>query len=75
LLRLPAAPLRRAAGDLEEELPPGGQRVVPEKALKSGSVFRHASLRVALAGSVGTRASGTTDRHHAMQRRPATAGK
>jgi hypothetical protein len=48
-LRLPAAPLRFALGDLADELFLGGQRVVPEKALKSGFVFRSPDLRAALA--------------------------
>ena len=58
LLRLPAAPLRLAAGDLAEELLLGGQRVVPQKALKSGFVFRHANLRAALATILGSTAAG-----------------
>jgi uncharacterized protein (TIGR01777 family) len=53
VLRLPAAPLRLVAGDLAEELLLGGQRVVPEKALKSGFVFRHPGLRGALAAILG----------------------
>jgi uncharacterized protein (TIGR01777 family) len=76
LLRLPAAPLRVAAGDLAEELLLGGQRVVPEKALKSGFVFRHASLRVAFGALLGGLAgdNGMT-LHRAMPQRPAPAEK
>ncbi|WP_315754365.1 MULTISPECIES: TIGR01777 family oxidoreductase [unclassified Bradyrhizobium] len=48
LLRVPAGLLRRIGGDLAEELLLGGQRVVPNKALSSGFVFRHQSLRSAL---------------------------
>ncbi|MGJ4927945.1 TIGR01777 family oxidoreductase [Bradyrhizobium sp. HKCCYLS2038] len=48
LLRVPAALLRRLGGDFAEELLLGGQRVVPNKALSSGFVFRHQSLRSAL---------------------------
>jgi NAD dependent epimerase/dehydratase family enzyme len=40
LLRIPAAPLRLLAGDLE--------KVFPEKALSNGFVFRHPNLRKAL---------------------------
>jgi uncharacterized protein (TIGR01777 family) len=75
LLRLPAAPLRLAAGDLAEELLLGGQRVIPEKAMKSGFVFRHASLRAALAATLGATASDTGDRRHAMPHRAAAAEK
>ncbi|BAM89128.1 hypothetical protein S58_31290 [Bradyrhizobium oligotrophicum S58] len=48
LLRVPAGLLRRIGGDFAEELLLGGQRVVPNKALSSGFVFRHQSLRSAL---------------------------
>jgi uncharacterized protein len=48
LLRIPAAPLRMLAGDLARELLLGGQKVVPEKALSNGFVFRHPNLKVAL---------------------------
>jgi uncharacterized protein (TIGR01777 family) len=48
LLRVPAAPLRLLAGDLARELLLGGQKVVPEKALGNGFVFRHPNLRAAL---------------------------
>ncbi|MGC2779052.1 MAG: TIGR01777 family oxidoreductase, partial [Bradyrhizobium sp.] len=47
-LRIPAGLLRRIGGDFAEELLLGGQRVVPNKALSSGFVFRHQSLRSAL---------------------------
>lgn len=49
MLRVPAAPLRLLAGDLADELLLGGQKVVPEKALSNGFVFRHPNLRAALA--------------------------
>jgi uncharacterized protein (TIGR01777 family) len=48
VLRVPAGLLRRAAGDLANELLLGGQRVVPNKALSNGFVFRYQSLRSAL---------------------------
>ncbi|CCD91413.1 conserved membrane hypothetical protein [Bradyrhizobium sp. ORS 375] len=48
VLRVPAGLLRRIGGDFAEELLLGGQRVVPNKALSSGFVFRHQSLRSAL---------------------------
>jgi uncharacterized protein (TIGR01777 family) len=51
-LAVPAAPLR-LLGDLGAELLLGGQRVIPEKALKSGFVFRHANLRGALSAMLG----------------------
>ena len=57
-LRLPAAPLRLFGGDMVEELLLTGRRVVPEKALKHGFVFRHPTLRAALAAILGARASG-----------------
>ena len=46
-LRIPAALLHHAAGDLADELLLGGQRVIPNKALSSGFVFRHETLRSA----------------------------
>jgi uncharacterized protein (TIGR01777 family) len=77
LLRLPAAPLRFAAGDLAEELLLGGQRVVPEKALKSGFVFRHPGLRAALGAMLGSSTIGSAgDRlRHALPHLPAAAKK
>lgn len=53
LLRLPAAAMRLALGDLADELLLGGQRVLPAKALKSGFVFRFPHLGAALAMIVG----------------------
>jgi uncharacterized protein (TIGR01777 family) len=47
LLRIPDAPLRRIGGDFASELLLGGQRVVPNKALSNGFVFRHETLRSA----------------------------
>jgi hypothetical protein len=44
---IPAALLRGMAGDLADELLLGGQRVIPNKALSSGFVFRHETLRSA----------------------------
>lgn len=48
VFRIPATLLRRVGGDLANELLLGGQRVVPNKALSHGFVFRHQSLRSAL---------------------------
>ena len=47
LLRIPAALLRKVGGDFAEELLLGGQRVLPNKALSSGFVFRHETVRSA----------------------------
>ena len=60
LLRLPAAPLRLIGGDMAEELLLTGRRVVPEKALKSGFVFRYPQLRGALAAILGSAAPNQT---------------
>jgi hypothetical protein len=43
--RIPHALLRRAGGDFAKELLLGGQRVLPNKALSNGFVFRHESIR------------------------------
>jgi uncharacterized protein (TIGR01777 family) len=48
VLRIPSALLRRIGGDLANELLLGGQRVLPNRALSSGFVFRHQTLRSAL---------------------------
>jgi uncharacterized protein (TIGR01777 family) len=48
LFRIPAGLLRRVGGDFANELMLGGQRVLPNKALSNGFVFRHQSLRSAL---------------------------
>jgi uncharacterized protein (TIGR01777 family) len=47
VFRIPAALLHRLAGDFADELLLGGQRVIPNKALSSGFVFRHETLRSA----------------------------
>jgi uncharacterized protein (TIGR01777 family) len=47
VFRIPAGLLHRVAGDLADELLLGGQRVIPNKALSSGFVFRHETLRSA----------------------------
>jgi NAD dependent epimerase/dehydratase family enzyme len=74
LLRLPAAPLRWLAGDMAEELLLTGRRVVPEKALRNGFVFRHPNLRSALTAILGGAAAGN-DLPHAMPHLPAPAAK
>jgi uncharacterized protein (TIGR01777 family) len=48
VFRIPAALLHRVAGDFADELLLGGQRVIPNKALSSGFVFRHETLRSVL---------------------------
>jgi uncharacterized protein (TIGR01777 family) len=47
VFRIPAVLLHHVAGDLADELLLGGQRVIPNKALSSGFVFRHQTLRSA----------------------------
>jgi uncharacterized protein len=47
VLRVPSALLRRIGGDFANELLLGGQRVLPNKALSHGFVFRHETLRSA----------------------------
>jgi uncharacterized protein (TIGR01777 family) len=47
VFRIPAGLLHRMAGDFADELLLGGQRVIPNKALSSGFVFRHETLRSA----------------------------
>ena len=47
IFRIPAALLRRLGGDFADELLLGGQRVLPNKALSNGFVFRHETLRSA----------------------------
>ena len=47
IFRVPAALLRRLGGDFADELLLGGQRVLPNKALSNGFVFRHETLRSA----------------------------
>lgn len=47
LFRIPDALLRRVGGDFASELLLGGQRVLPNKALSHGFVFRHETLRSA----------------------------
>jgi len=47
VFRIPDAPLRRFGGDFANELLLGGQRVIPNKALSNGFVFRHETLRSA----------------------------
>jgi uncharacterized protein (TIGR01777 family) len=47
IFRVPAALLRVVGGDFADELLLGGQRVLPNKALSNGFVFRHETLRSA----------------------------
>jgi len=47
VLRIPSGLLRRIGGDFANELLLGGQRVLPNKALSSGFVFRYQTLRSA----------------------------
>jgi hypothetical protein len=50
---MPAAILHHLAGAFADELMLGGQRVIPDKALLSGFVFRHENLRSALDAVLG----------------------
>lgn len=52
-MRMPAALLRRLGGGLADELFLSGQRVLPEKALANGFVFRFRDLDAALARILG----------------------
>jgi NAD dependent epimerase/dehydratase family enzyme len=47
MFRIPDALLRRIGGDFASELLLGGQRVLPNKALSDGFVFRHETVRSA----------------------------
>ncbi|MCA6109643.1 TIGR01777 family oxidoreductase [Bradyrhizobium cenepequi] len=47
IFRIPAGLLRRVGGDFAKELLLGGQRVLPNKALSNGFVFRYETLRSA----------------------------
>lgn len=47
VFRIPSGLLRRIGGDFAEELLLGGQRVLPNKVLRRGFVFRHETLRSA----------------------------
>ncbi|MBV8923524.1 TIGR01777 family oxidoreductase, partial [Bradyrhizobium sp.] len=47
VFRVPSGLLRRVGGDFANELLLGGQRVLPNRALSSGFVFRHQTLRSA----------------------------
>ncbi|MBR0801509.1 TIGR01777 family oxidoreductase [Bradyrhizobium jicamae] len=47
IFRVPAVLLRVVGGDFADELLLGGQRVLPNKALSNGFVFRHETLRSA----------------------------
>ncbi|MCA6125836.1 TIGR01777 family oxidoreductase [Bradyrhizobium sp. WSM 1704] len=47
IFRVPGALLRTLGGDFANELLLGGQRVLPNKALSNGFVFRHETLRSA----------------------------
>jgi uncharacterized protein len=47
VLRVPSRLLRRIGGDFANELLLGGQRVLPNRALSSGFVFRYQTLRSA----------------------------
>jgi uncharacterized protein (TIGR01777 family) len=57
LLRVPAAVLHHVAGAFADELMLGGQRVIPDKALLSGFVFRHETVRSALDAILGNAAA------------------
>jgi hypothetical protein len=50
---MPATVLHHLAGAFADELMLGGQRVIPDKALLSGFVFRYENLRGALDAILG----------------------
>jgi uncharacterized protein (TIGR01777 family) len=56
--RIPDALLRRLGGDFASELLLGGQRVLPNKALSNGFVFRHETLRSAFEAILGGKRDG-----------------
>jgi uncharacterized protein (TIGR01777 family) len=56
--RVPAFVLHHVAGAFADELMLGGQRVIPDKAMASGFVFRHETLRGALDAILGNVAAG-----------------
>jgi len=53
MVPIPAWPLRVALGGFAEELLLGGQRVLPDAAMRSGFVFEYATIDAALAQIVG----------------------
>ena len=73
-LAIPAAPLRWLTGDLADELLLGGRRVIPQKALASGFIFRHETLRSALAAMLGA-PNGAKAGNRSPRLLPAPAGK
>jgi NAD dependent epimerase/dehydratase family enzyme len=74
VLRLPAAPLRWLGGDMADELLLTGRRVVPDKALRNGFVFRYPSLRAALTAILGP-AHAAQDNSGAQTLESARAGR
>ena len=74
LLRLPAAPLRWLAGDMAEELLLTGRRVVPDKALRNGFVFRHAEPARRARRDPGRRDAESDDAGAACAAAPSGAG-
>ncbi len=73
ILPIPAGILHRLGGDLADELLLGGQRVLPDKALASGFVFRHVTLRGALASMVGSKQKVTSGVDQASRPLPLSA--
>ncbi len=67
VLPMPAALLHGVAGDFADELLLGGQRVLPDKALLSGFIFRHSTLRHALSAILG--GNGRHPAHRTRRRR------
>jgi len=68
-LPIPATLLRSLAGDLADELMIGGQRVLPDKAERSGFKFRHPTLHHALSAMLGTHAAHSRPRGAPKERK------
>ena len=70
IFRVPSAVLRWIGGQFAEELLIGGQRVIPAKALASGFVFHHETLRDALDAVLGNaKPKQARDRRYGSRRR------
>lgn len=63
LLPMPAAVLHHLAGAFADELMIGGQRVIPDKVLASGFVFRHETVSSAFDAILGNRSVADRDSH------------
>jgi len=68
VMRMPAALLRRLAGEFADELLLSGRRVLPDKAQASGFTFRHETLPSAFGAIFGGKQDG--DGHKALRSAP-----